>query len=211
MRAVFNYDCTPRFMHPCTLNASRYTGKERDTESGLDYFGARYYGSSMGRFMSPDPSSLEFADPSNPQSLNLYSYAQNNPLTNVDPTGLDCVYYNDAGSGVESIDRNSSSGECGSNGGDYVNGRIQSIQTFGSGGDTTFGFRSSDSSNNHLTYANAPGSQSDVTSCSGNCDIATAFFSLLIAHPVCSICRQISVFNRSRRASQPTLNTRSVV
>jgi RHS repeat-associated protein len=34
--------------------ASRYTGKERDTESGLDYFGARYYGSNMGRWMSPD-------------------------------------------------------------------------------------------------------------------------------------------------------------
>jgi RHS repeat-associated protein len=33
-----------------------FTGKERDTESGNDYFGARYYGSSMGRFMSPDPS-----------------------------------------------------------------------------------------------------------------------------------------------------------
>jgi RHS repeat-associated protein len=35
--------------------ASHFTGKERDAESGLDYFGARYYGSSMGRFMSPDP------------------------------------------------------------------------------------------------------------------------------------------------------------
>jgi len=34
--------------------AYRYTGKERDTESGLDYFGARYYGSNMGRWMSPD-------------------------------------------------------------------------------------------------------------------------------------------------------------
>jgi RHS repeat-associated protein len=33
----------------------RYTGKERDTESGNDYFGARYYASSMGRFLSPDP------------------------------------------------------------------------------------------------------------------------------------------------------------
>jgi RHS repeat-associated protein len=32
-----------------------FTGKERDTESGLDYFGARYYASSMGRFSSPDP------------------------------------------------------------------------------------------------------------------------------------------------------------
>lgn len=66
--------------------------------------------------MSPDPSGLSYADPTNAQSLNLYSYAQNNPLTNTDPTGLDCVYFNDAGNGVESVDRNSSSGECGSTG-----------------------------------------------------------------------------------------------
>jgi len=72
---------------------SRYTGKERDAESGLDYFGARYYASSMGRFMSPDPSQLAFADPTNPQSFNLYSYAVNNPLKFADPTGLwHCVW-----------------------------------------------------------------------------------------------------------------------
>jgi len=35
-----------------------FTGKERDSESGNDYFGARYYSSAMGRFMSPDPSGL---------------------------------------------------------------------------------------------------------------------------------------------------------
>jgi RHS repeat-associated protein len=56
---------------------SRSTGKERDTESGLDYFGFRYYGSSMGRFMSPDLGAdafaLPFADLKNPQTLNLYS------------------------------------------------------------------------------------------------------------------------------------------
>ena len=71
---------------------SRSTGKERDSESGNDYFEARYYGSSMGRFLSPDPSGLYYADPENPQSLNLYSYAQNNPLRNVDPDGLRCVW-----------------------------------------------------------------------------------------------------------------------
>jgi RHS repeat-associated protein len=54
--------------HVCALEY-RFTGKERDTESGLDYFGARYYGSSMGRFMSPDPSGLEYADPKNPPKL----------------------------------------------------------------------------------------------------------------------------------------------
>jgi RHS repeat-associated protein len=71
---------------------SRCTGKERDAESGNDYFGARYYGSTQGRFFSPDPSGLTFADPTNPQSLNLYSYVRNNPLTSVDPNGLtDCT------------------------------------------------------------------------------------------------------------------------
>jgi hypothetical protein len=42
--------------------------------------------------MSPDPSGLAYADPRNPQSLNLYSYALNNPLKNTDPTGMYCDY-----------------------------------------------------------------------------------------------------------------------
>jgi RHS repeat-associated protein len=75
-----------------------FTGKERDQESGNDYFGARYYASSMGRMLSPDPSQLYFANPAYPQSLNLYSYGRNNPLTNTDPTGMDCV--NDTGNGT---------------------------------------------------------------------------------------------------------------
>ena len=70
---------------------SRYTGKERDAESGLDYFGARYYSSNMGRWSSPDwsksPSGVPYADLSNPQSLNLYSYVHNNPLSNIDDDG----------------------------------------------------------------------------------------------------------------------------
>jgi RHS repeat-associated protein len=68
-----------------------FTGKERDTESGNDYFGARYYGSTMGRFMSPDwtkvPEGIPYADLSDPQSLNLYSYTKNNPLTRIDADG----------------------------------------------------------------------------------------------------------------------------
>ena len=104
------------------ITLHHFTGKERDTESGNDYFGARYYGSNMGRFMSPDPSSLLAQRPENPQSWNLYTYALNNPLTNIDPNGLDCVYANDAGNGVESIDHHSNSGECGDNGGSWVPG-----------------------------------------------------------------------------------------
>ncbi|MCU1304994.1 MAG: repeat-associated core domain protein [Candidatus Sulfotelmatobacter sp.] len=67
------------------------TGKARDTESGLDYFGARYYVSSLGRFDTADwatkPSAVAYATFGSPQSLNLYSFVQNNPLTAIDPDG----------------------------------------------------------------------------------------------------------------------------
>lgn len=65
----------------------KFTGKERDSESNLDNFGARFYTSTYGRFMSPDPENAG-ADPTNPQSWNMYSYALNNPINFVDPDGL---------------------------------------------------------------------------------------------------------------------------
>ena len=63
-----------------------FTGKVRDNESGLDDFGARYYESSMGRFLSPDPS-MEGAVLELPQTWNKYSYVYNNPLSRTDPDG----------------------------------------------------------------------------------------------------------------------------
>lgn len=75
-----------------------YTGRERDTESGNDYFGARYYGSSMGRFLSPDEPFVD-QSPADPQSWNLYAYVRNNPLVNVDENGQDCIYNNGDGTG----------------------------------------------------------------------------------------------------------------
>jgi RHS repeat-associated protein len=71
-----------------------FTGKERDAESGNDYYFARYYSSSMGRFMSPDWSAkvepVPYAKLDNPQSLNLYAYVMNNPMTRFDPDGHGC-------------------------------------------------------------------------------------------------------------------------
>jgi hypothetical protein len=60
----------------------------------------------MGRFMSPDPSQLFYADSTNPQSFNLYGYVQNNPLTNTDPTGLalQLSCYNDPDTATTSTD-----------------------------------------------------------------------------------------------------------
>ena len=66
--------------------SQKFTGKERDQESGLDYFGARYYGSALGRFTSPDPSPAGISI-QDPQSWNLYSYVRNRPLAMVDGNG----------------------------------------------------------------------------------------------------------------------------
>ena len=63
---------------------SRSSGKERDADTGLDYFGTRYYGGAQGRFLTVDPGPFAIADP---QSWNRYSYVQNNPLKFIDPTG----------------------------------------------------------------------------------------------------------------------------
>ena len=72
----------------------QFTGQERDDESDLDYFGARYFGASLGRFTSPDPL-MASAKASDPQTWNRYAYTLNNPLRYVDPDGLevpdDCV------------------------------------------------------------------------------------------------------------------------
>lgn len=75
--------CTGSDQYP---TEHHFTGKERDAESGNDYFGARYYGSTMGRFMSPDTFGGHLEDP---QTLNHYSYVGNNPLSRTDPDGHD--------------------------------------------------------------------------------------------------------------------------
>jgi RHS repeat-associated protein len=73
-----------------------FTGKERDTESGLDNFGARYNASSLGRFMTPDPKVVSRLRMVDPQQWNMYAYTRNNPLTYVDPDGKEltlAIYY----------------------------------------------------------------------------------------------------------------------
>jgi RHS repeat-associated protein len=85
-------------------NKIKFTSKERDAETGLDYFLARYYSGAQGRFLSPDefkggivdpytgqqisqPGPLPYADIWDPQTLNKYGYVRNNTLRFVDPDG----------------------------------------------------------------------------------------------------------------------------
>lgn len=71
--------------------ARRFTGKERDSESGLHFFGARYYGASFGRFTTTDPTFNITGNLANPQRWNRYVYALNSPLGVVDPDGREPV------------------------------------------------------------------------------------------------------------------------
>jgi RHS repeat-associated protein len=82
-------------------NTWQSTGKERDPESGLDYFLARYYSSAYGRFVTIDPLSRS-ASPPLPQTWNRYTYTLNNPLKFVDPTGQ-CSAPSGIGSGQVGI------------------------------------------------------------------------------------------------------------
>jgi RHS repeat-associated protein len=84
-------------------NKYKFTGKERDAETGLDYFGARYYSNGLGRWVTPD---APFADQhlQNPQSWNLYMYAGNRPTSLIDTDGREVkeirttTYYSVSGS-----------------------------------------------------------------------------------------------------------------
>ncbi len=96
---IFGYDWSAQWITPfnrytyvgTASNSSQFTGKERDSESGLDYFGARYYGGALGRFTTPDWSAksmpVPYARLDDPQSLNLYAYVRNNPLSRIDVDG----------------------------------------------------------------------------------------------------------------------------
>jgi RHS repeat-associated protein len=75
----------------CCGQNYKFEGKERDSESNLDNFGARYYSSRMGRWLSPDwsaiPEPVPYANPTNPQTLNLYAMVSDNPETFADLDG----------------------------------------------------------------------------------------------------------------------------
>jgi RHS repeat-associated protein len=79
----------------CSQNY-KFEGKERDTETGNDEFGARYYTNRFGRWLSADWSAIPVAVPyatlANPQTLNLYSMVEDDPETSADLDGHLCWF-----------------------------------------------------------------------------------------------------------------------
>ena len=108
-----------------------FTGQDQDVVTGSGGTGVydflfRKYDPSAGRWLSPDPSGWQAASLRHPQSLNRYAYAQNNPLSLVDPSGLNICYYGDPND--VSIDHDaedwsdSSAGDCAQEGGESLDG-----------------------------------------------------------------------------------------
>jgi len=100
-----------------TSNTLKFTGKERDQETGNDYFGARYLSAAQGRWTIPDWSArgeaVPYANLGDPQTLNLYGYLRNNPLGTRDVDGHgsckdkpgECRTIRDAVANGQSIDQ----------------------------------------------------------------------------------------------------------
>jgi len=97
-------------------DTNHFATLDHDTESNTDHAEFRQYSNTQGRFLSPDPYDGSY-DPTNPQSMNRYVYAMNNPLSNIDPSGRDCIYDNGFGSYTTEY------GDCAStsDGGYYIN------------------------------------------------------------------------------------------
>ncbi|HEY2496660.1 MAG TPA: RHS repeat-associated core domain-containing protein [Candidatus Angelobacter sp.] len=91
-------------------NHYKFTSKERDSETSLDYFGARYFWNGMGRFVTSDwsagPATVPYAHLDNPQTLNLYSYVDNNPINGIDPDGHATNHEFDGPSGLDAAPPN---------------------------------------------------------------------------------------------------------
>ncbi len=137
---------------------NHFTDKKRDQESGLDYFGARFYSSTESRFTSPDwsevPDSIPYADMDNPQSFNLYSYVRNNPLSNADPDGHDCVVQSRVDDNHETV--STSAGNCdgvklgSGQSATYVPGTVTGISANG-GNSIDIGYNSYDGQSSGVT------------------------------------------------------------
>ncbi len=105
----------------CSPTPTFFTGLQRDAESGLDHTKARQYASDFGAWLSPDPDNAGEED-ADPQSWDAYGYVMDNPTTDADPSGLDCLYLSSESD--TSITVATERGQCTEPGGTYVNGTV---------------------------------------------------------------------------------------
>ena len=129
MQASYCYDGASQHVSQCSVARTyKVTGKERDTESGLDNFGARYDASSLGRFVTPDwaakPTTVPYALFGDPQTLNLYAYVRNNPLSRADADGHCADHYKD---GTCKVNVDAATGQAGAKAGKQLEGVLNKL------------------------------------------------------------------------------------
>jgi len=152
---------------------THFTGKERDQESGNDNFGARYYGSNMGRWMSPDWAAKATAVPyamfGDPQTLNLYSFVGDNPLSHVDLDG------HQDGDGVEFSGPNTST-QAGAQTNSSSGGFFQELANFlgGNGWETDAEIQQANGAQNNIDNQPNPGPNPYVTAATDVAGIVAA-------------------------------------
>jgi RHS repeat-associated protein len=122
-----------------------FLNKPADPETGLTYVGARAYDPATGQFISPDP----VLNPSDPQDLDPYDYAEDNPVTNSDPAGMMCMGGEGPNEGCHPSQVNPPGGGSGSSGGSGDSGGSSS------GG----GYSSSSSGGGYTGSSPAPGAE----------------------------------------------------
>jgi hypothetical protein len=128
--------------------------------------------------MSPDPAGPWFANAADPQSWNFYTYARNNPLINIDPTGLDCIFFGDTSGTISEIDHGNSAQEASDcanapgGGGQWVNGYTDASQMQYNSDTDSWNVASSDQNNVYFTTI----TQADPN-CTTNCQTGYSQFS----------------------------------
>jgi RHS repeat-associated protein len=198
---LFTTNRTSAFNYTTDDVAQKFTGKERDAETGLDYFGARYMSSAQGRFTSPDPL-LSSAHIAAPQSWNRYAYALNNPIRFTDPFGLyvcngtntECK---DFGSALKQVERARNSYKKGSAEYNALNGSLQAYgkksvdngvtvqfgaTKSGGAGDTNIGIAIAAGTGNKVVTADNPSGQNTVVTFDLAKNSSTGLLAVSAAH-----------------------------
>jgi RHS repeat-associated protein len=163
----YGYEIYTANEHADDATEHHFTNKEFDSESTNNYYiGARYYASTMGRFISPDHPFVD-QHPDDPQSWNLYAYARNNPLILLDPTGLGCI--TDLGQGSdanhEKVEFNNSinSDDCAGQHGTWAPGDVSANNTGAyRGDDGSINFQVTTNTDGNVYYSSfRSGAQTD--------------------------------------------------
>ena len=192
------------------LDANHYATLDHDTETDTDHAEFRQYSNLQGRWMRPDPYSGSY-DASNPQSMNRYVYAANNPLSNIDPSGLDaCAYDLGNGNTMVVIAEDGGAVDCPGNGFYITTGATSNISvTFDANGNlSAWDGRNPDGTYDTavIAYPNSPNSTTNTSTITlAPSNLLQNVLNYLNSHPVTFSVNEIGAAQITYQNSTKTL------